>query len=70
MRKFHLKKKVKLVKNDHFLENIEGYFFMVFDGLLLFVFDKIPKAMLIWGATTIRQAVRVCTEIVSSIKCL
>ena len=36
MWKFHLKKKIKLVKNDHFLENIEGYFFRVFHGLLLF----------------------------------
>ena len=56
-----MKKKIKLVKNDHFLENIEGYFFRVFHGLLLFgrlllfVFDKIPRAMLIWGATTIWQ---------------
>ena len=44
-----------------FLEIIEGYFFRVFQGLplfgrlLLFVFDKVPRAMLIWGATTIRQ---------------
>ena len=45
---------MKLVNNALFLENIEGYFFRVFHGLLLFgrlllfVFDKIPKAMLIW----------------------
>ena len=56
-----MKKKLKLVKNDHFLENIEGYVVKVFHGLLLFgrlllfVFDKIPRAMLIWGATTIGQ---------------
>ena len=52
---------MKLVKNDYFLENIEGYFFRAFHGLLLFgrlllfVFDKIRRAMLIWEATTIRQ---------------
>jgi len=36
-----------------------GYFFFpglcLFGRLLLFVFDKIPKTLLIWGATTIRQ---------------
>ena len=50
-----------MVNNVLFLEIIEGYFFRVFQGLplfgrlLLFVFDKVPRAMLIWGATTIRQ---------------
>ena len=50
-----------MVNNVLFLENIEGYVFRIFRGLLLFgrlllfVFDKIPRAMLIWGATTIGQ---------------
>ena len=54
-------KKIKLVNNVILLENIKGYFFEVFHGLLifwrllLFIFDKIPRAMLIWGATTIWQ---------------
>ena len=66
MWKFLLKKRIKLVNNVLFLENIEGYVFRIFHGLLLFgrlllfVFDKIPSAMLIWGATTIWQ-VRVVT---------
>ena len=61
MWKFLLKKRIKLVNNVLFLENIEGYVFRIFHGLLLFgrlllfVFDKIPRAMLIWGATTILQ---------------
>ena len=55
MWKFLLKKRIKLVNNVLFLENIEGYVFRIFHGLLLFeglllsVFDKIPGAMLIWG---------------------
>ena len=59
--KITFEKEVKLVNNVLFLENIEGYVFRIFHGLLLFgrlllfVFDKIPRAMLIWGATTIRQ---------------
>ena len=44
-----------MVNNVLFLEIIEGYIFRVFQGLplfgrlLLFVFDKVPRAMLIWG---------------------
>ena len=61
MWKFLLKKRIKPVNSVLFLENIEGYVFKIFYGLLLFgrlllfVFDKIPRAMLIWGATTIQQ---------------
>ena len=56
-----MRKKVRLVNNVFCLENIGGYFFRVFHGLLLFgrlllfVFDKIPRALLIWGATIIWQ---------------
>ena len=56
-----MKKKIKLVNNVLFLENIKVYFFEVFHGLLLFgrlllfIFDKIPRAMLMWGAITIWQ---------------
>ena len=44
-----------LVNNVIFLENIEGYFFRVFHGLLLFgrlplfVYDKIPRLCLLGG---------------------
>ena len=61
MWKFLLKKKIKLVNNVLFLENFKGYFFEVFHGLLLFgrlllfIFDRIPRAILILGANTIWQ---------------
>ena len=60
-----------MVNNVLFLEIIEGYSFRVFQGLplfgrlLLFVYDKIPRAMFILGATTIRQ-VRVVVKKVKS----
>ena len=55
-----------------FSRKYQGLFFEVFHGLLLFgrllifIFDKIPRAMLIWGATTIWQ-VRVPTFMVAAL---
>ena len=59
--KISFEKEDKTGQQFPFLENIEGYIFRILHGLLLFgrlllfVFDKIPRAMLIWGATTIWQ---------------
>ena len=52
--------KISFEKEDK-TRKYQGLFFEVFHGLLLFgrlllfIFDKIPRAMLIWGATTIWQ---------------
>ena len=59
--KISFEKEDKTCQQCPFLGNIKGYVFRIFHGLLLFgrlllfVYDKIPRDMFIWGATTIRQ---------------
>ena len=65
--KISFEKEDKTGQQCPFSRKYQGLFFEVFHGLLLFgrlllfIFDKIPRAMLIWGATTIWQ-VRVVTH--------
>ena len=59
--KIYFEKEDKMINNVIFLENIDGYSLRIFHGLLLFgrllsfFVDKFFRAMLIWGATTIRH---------------